>query len=67
MQEFKNRVLERYAKRSKSRTEIWSGLIRKILLLVVVIALFRYLGFGKGLRSFFWGENPKQTMEVRKP
>ena len=67
MKEFKNRILERYAKRERTRTAIWSGLIKKILLLILVLALFKYLGLGQGLRSFFWGESPKQTTEVREP
>ncbi len=67
MQEFKNRVFERHNKRRRSRTEVWGSWIKKILLLVLVLTLFKYLGLGKGLRTFFWGESPKTTTEVREP
>ena len=67
MREFRNRVFERYSSRKKSRGEIWSSWIKKVLLLVMVAALFYYLGLGKGLRSFFWGEPRQNTTEVRNP
>ncbi len=67
MQEFKNRVFERYNKRLKKRSEVWGSWIKKILLLILVVALFKYLGLGKGLRTFFWGESRQTTTEVREP